>query len=193
MNTPRLSFPQRLTRTADRRPTKVAYALPTLFTAGNMFLGFIAVMQTFNAMMAQTADAAASHFSTAAKAIGLAMLLDGLDGRIARMTNTTSDFGREMDSLSDVITFGIAPAVLAFVWGVRGADMAGSPEIYKHLIRGGYFTCFLFLACGSARLARFNITSNPVLKNPGRPDRKYFAGLPIPAAASLVAAVVYAS
>ncbi len=192
MNTPRLGFPQRLTRTADRRPTKVAYALPTLFTAGNMFLGFIAVMQTFDAMMSPSADAAAFHYSFAAKAIGLAMLLDGLDGRIARMTNTTSDFGREMDSLSDVITFGIAPAVLAFIWGIRGVDANGLPFLREHLTRIGYFCCFLFLACGSARLARFNIMTNPVLKNPGRPDRKYFAGLPIPAAASLVAAVVYA-
>ena len=192
MNMPRLSFPQRLTRTPDRRPTKAAYALPTLFTAGNMFLGFIAVMQTFNAALSANVDIAAVHFSNAAKAIGLAMLLDGLDGRIARMTNTTSDFGREMDSLSDVITFGIAPAILAFVWGIHGADTKGVPLVHEHLMRIGYFCCFLFLACGSARLARFNITLNPVLKNPGRPDRKYFAGLPIPAAASLVASVVYA-
>jgi len=157
-----------------------------------MFLGFISVMQTFQGALAPTADAAAFHFSSAAKAIGLAMLLDGLDGRIARMTNTTSDFGREMDSLSDVITFGIAPAILAFVWGIHSTDGAANPLLIEHLRRFGYFTCFLFLACGSARLARFNITTNPVLKNPGRPDRKYFAGLPIPAAASLVAAVVYA-
>jgi len=150
------------------------------------------VMQTLDASLSPTASEAAFHFSAAAKAIGIAMLLDGLDGRIARMTNTTSDFGREMDSLSDVITFGIAPAVLAFIWGIHGVDTAGIPMIHEHLVRIGYFCCFLFLACGSARLARFNITVNPVLKNPGRPDRKYFAGLPIPAGASLVAAVVYA-
>src|SRR3954453_12032920 len=154
MSMPRLSFPQRLARTPDRRPTKAAYALPTLFTAGNMFLGFIAVMQTLDAALAPGADGAAIHFSSAAKAIGLAMLLDGLDGRIARMTNTTSDFGREMDSLSDVITFGIAPAVLAFIWGIRGVDANGLPFLREHLTRIGYFCCFLFLACGSARLAR---------------------------------------
>ena len=129
------------------------------------------------------------HFEVAAKAIGVAVVLDGLDGRIARMTNTVSDFGREMDSLADVITFGIAPAVLAFTWGVQFVKGVGF--LPDH--RAGYFIAFLFLLCGAARLARFNVQTNPVPKNPGRPDRKYFVGLPIPAAAALVAAVVYAS
>src|SRR3954447_3989864 len=150
MNTPRLSFPQRLTRTPDRRPTKAAYALPTLFTAGNMFLGFISVMQTFQGALAPTADAAAFHFSSAAKAIGLAMLLDGLDGRIARMTNTTSDFGREMDSMADAITFGVAPAVLGFAWGFHGINTSGNDFVRDHLHRLGYFVCFLYLLSGSA-------------------------------------------
>ncbi len=117
------------------------------------------------------------------------MVLDGLDGRIARLTNTVSDFGREMDSLADVITFGIAPAVLAYCWGVQLVGPAGF--LLDH--RAGYFIAFLFLLCGSARLARFNVQTNPVPKNPGRPDRKYFVGLPIPAAAAMVAAVVYAA
>ncbi len=190
----RLSFPRNITRTPDRRPTRIAYALPTLFTAGNMFLGFLAVMRAFEGSLAGAGTpAAAEHFAFSAKSIGVAMILDGLDGRIARMTNTTSDFGREMDSMSDVITFGIAPAVLAFAWGVYAMDAMGSPALREQLVRWGYFACFLFLACGSARLARFNITTNPVPKNPGRPDRKYFVGLPIPAAASLVAAIIYAA
>ena len=117
------------------------------------------------------------------------MVLDGLDGRIARMTNTVSDFGREMDSLADVITFGIAPAVLAYTWGVQFVMPGGF--LMDH--RAGYFIAFLFLLCGAARLARFNVQTNPVPKNPGRPDRKYFVGLPIPAAAGMVAAVVYAN
>jgi CDP-diacylglycerol--serine O-phosphatidyltransferase len=190
----RLSFPQRLTRTADRRPTRVAYALPTAFTAGNMFLGFVAIIQAFQgAMLAASGELGTNwHFEVAAKSIGVAVLLDGLDGRIARMTNTTSDFGREMDSLADVITFGLAPAVLAFAWGLLTVDTAGSDWARDHLTRLGYFVCFVFLLCGSVRLARFNITTNPIPKNPGRPDRKYFVGLPIPAAAGLVAAVVYA-
>jgi len=119
------------------------------------------------------------------------VVLDGLDGRIARLTNTVSDFGREMDSLADVITFGIAPAVLAFAWGIRFVDAPAS--LLPYIFKIGYFVCFLFVLCGSARLARFNITTNPVPRNPGRADRKYFVGMPIPAAAGMVAAVVFAS
>jgi CDP-diacylglycerol--serine O-phosphatidyltransferase len=180
-------------RPPDRRPRRVAYALPTFFTAGNIFLGFVAILQAFRGAM----DAAGGnfgfneHFDAAAKMIGVAVVLDGLDGRIARMTNTVSDFGREMDSLADVITFGIAPAVLAFAWGLQFVDR--SFVGLDALLRAGYFICFMFLLCGSARLARFNVTTNPKPKNPGRPDRKYFVGMPIPSAAALVATVVYAS
>jgi len=141
--------------------------------------------------MAQGAASAGVHFKFAGMAIGAAVFFDGLDGRIARMTNTVSDFGREMDSLADVITFGIAPAVLAFAWGVEFVQAPGRWIALEHLRNVGYFASFVFLLCGAMRLARFNIQKNPVLKNPGRPDRKYFAGLPIPAAAATVAAVVY--
>jgi CDP-diacylglycerol--serine O-phosphatidyltransferase len=172
----------------------VAYALPTLFTAGNIFLGYLSILRSFNgAMLAATGGAGASdHFSIAAKAIGAAVFLDGLDGRIARMTNTTSDFGREMDSLADVVSFGIAPAVLAFAWGVQFVDTSIAEGIRSHLFRAGYFIAFLFLLCGAARLARFNVQKNPIPKNPGNPHRKYFVGLPIPAAAGMVCAVVFA-
>jgi CDP-diacylglycerol--serine O-phosphatidyltransferase len=181
-------------RSPDRRPRRAAYALPTAFTAGNVFLGFVAILQAFQgAMLAMSGNFGSNpHFETAAKMIGVAVFLDGLDGRIARMTNTVSDFGREMDSLADVITFGIAPAVLAYAWGIQfiRPPIEGIP--LDRILRAGYFICFLFLLCGAARLARFNITTNPVPKNPGRPDRKYFVGLPIPSAAGLVAAVIYA-
>src|ERR1035441_4758234 len=182
-------------RSPDRRPRRAAYALPTLFTAGNIFLGYIAILRSFQgAMMAAARDpAAANQFSIAAIAIGAAVFLDGLDGRIARMTNTVSDFGREMDSLADVISFGIAPAVLAFAWGVQFVDTSLAQGIRRQLFETGYFIAFLFLLCGAARLARFNVQRNPIPKNPGRPDRKYFVGLPIPAAAGMVAAVVYAA
>jgi len=182
-------------RSPDRRPRRAAYALPTLFTAGNIFLGYIAILRAFKGAMLAAANAggAPEHFALAAKAVGAAAFLDGLDGRIARMTNTTSDFGREMDSLADVISFGIAPAVLAFAWGVQFVDGGIAPQWREHLFNAGYFIAFLFLLCCAARLARFNIQSNPVLKNPGRPDRKYFAGLPTPAAAAMVASVVYAA
>jgi len=181
-------------KSPDRRPRRAAYALPTLFTAGNIFLGYLSILRSFRGAMLATVGGAgaAEHFAVAAKAIGAAVLLDGLDGRIARMTNTTSDFGREMDSLADVISFGIAPAVLAFSWGVQFLDAAMGEKIRGQIFNAGYFISFLFLLCGAARLARFNIQKNPVPKNPGRPDRKYFVGLPIPAAAAMVAAVVWA-
>jgi CDP-diacylglycerol--serine O-phosphatidyltransferase len=182
-------------RSPDRRPRRAAYALPTLFTAGNIFLGYLAILRSFRgAMLAAAGDsAAASQFSIAAIAIVAAVFLDGLDGRIARMTNTVSDFGREMDSLADVISFGIAPAVLAFAWGVQFVDTSLAQGVRHQLFQTGYFIAFLFLLCGAARLARFNVQRNPIPKNPGRPDRKYFVGLPIPAAAGMVAAVVYAA
>ncbi len=181
-------------RTGARRPPRAAYALPTLFTAGNIFLGYLSILRSFKGAIAAASGAAgaAAQFKTAAIAIGAAVFLDGLDGRIARMTNTVSDFGREMDSLADVISFGLAPAVLAFAWGVQFVDGAAGPDWHERLTNAGYFIAFLFLLCGSARLARFNIQKNPIPKNPGRPDRKYFVGLPIPAAAALVASVVYA-
>jgi len=187
-------------KSPDRRPRRAAYALPTLFTAGNIFLGFLSILRSFRGSMAAATGGASApeHFAIAAKAIGAAVFLDGLDGRIARMTNTTSDFGREMDSLADVISFGIAPAVLAYAWGVqfiepvRFLDPAVGVFIREHITRFGTFAAFLFLLCGAARLARFNIQKNPIPKNPGRPDRKYFVGLPIPAGAAMVAGVVFA-
>jgi CDP-diacylglycerol--serine O-phosphatidyltransferase len=182
-------------KSPDRRPRRAAYVLPTLFTAGNIFLGFLSILRSFRGSMAAATGGldAPEHFAIAAKAIGAAVVLDGLDGRIARMTNTTSDFGREMDSLADVISFGIAPAVLAYTWGVQFIDGTLGPHIRDQITRFGTFAAFLFLICGAARLARFNIQKNPIPKNPGRPDRKYFVGLPIPAAAAMVAGVVFAN
>ncbi len=174
----------------DRRPRRAAYALPTLFTAANVFLGFYALVEVFQGamQMVQGAPRASVHFEFASMAIGAAVFFDGLDGHIARLTNTVSDFGREMDSLADVITFGIAPAVLAFAWGIQFID----PAMPEYLRLAGYFVCFVYLLCGAMRLARFNVQKNPIPKNPGRPDRKYFVGLPIPAAAGSIASVVYA-
>jgi CDP-diacylglycerol--serine O-phosphatidyltransferase len=137
------------------------------------------------------ASLASLDFEVAAKTIGLAVILDGLDGRIARMTNTTSEFGRELDSLADIISFGIAPAILAYAWGVQFVTGFPGSATLDQLQRAGMFLSFLFLVCGAARLARFNITKNPQPRNPGRPNRKYFVGLPIPAAAGMVGAVVY--
>jgi CDP-diacylglycerol--serine O-phosphatidyltransferase len=127
----------------------------------------------------------------AAKVIGISVLLDGLDGRVARMTNTTSSFGAELDSLADAISFGIAPALLGFFWGVQFVDAGFGAAANEQLARAGKLISFLFLLCGVARLARFNVQKNPMPTNPGRRDRKYFVGLPIPAGAGMVAAVVY--
>ena len=140
-------------KSPDRRPRRAAYALPTLFTAGNIFLGFIAILRSFRGAMEATLNvpAAADHFAIAAKAIGAAVFLDGLDGRIARMTNTTSDFGREMDSLADVISFGIAPAVLAYAWGVQFVDTTLGAGIRDQLSRFGTFAAFLFLLMAAFR------------------------------------------
>ncbi len=178
---------------AKKRPPRAAYALPTLFTAGNIFLGYLSIIRSIQGVMSFGANPslAAQDFEVAAKTIGLAVILDGLDGRIARMTNTTSEFGRELDSLADIISFGIAPAILAYIWGVQFVTGGPGPGTLDQLERAGKFISFLFLVCGAARLARFNIQKNPQPRNPGPPHRKYFVGLPIPAGAGMIAAVVY--
>ena len=127
----------------------------------------------------------------AALAIIFAIPFDALDGRIARMTNTTSDFGRELDSLADIVAFGMAPSLLALVWGFHFLPDSINAQLHMHLLQAGAFFCFLFLLGGASRLARFNISHNPQPRNPGRPDRKYFVGMPIPAAAGLLAAAVH--
>ncbi|HTW45771.1 MAG TPA: CDP-diacylglycerol--serine O-phosphatidyltransferase [Acidobacteriaceae bacterium] len=162
------------------------YLLPSLFTAGNIAAGYFAITQSLQGSILEP-----HHFDYAALAIGFAIPFDALDGRIARMTNTTSEFGRELDSLADVITFGVAPSILAFSWGFRMLPVGMDPLLRQKLVQLGGFVCFLFLICGASRLARFNISSDPVPKNPGRPDRKYFVGMPIPAAAGVIAAVVH--
>ncbi len=192
---PRLNLRERLVdpKSPERRPRRAAYALPTLFTAGNLYLGFLAILQSIEGALYASGGHYGfnSHFELAAKAIGVAVFLDGLDGRIARLTNTASEFGRELDSLADVISFGIAPAVLGFTWGFLFLDVSTPEPLRRYIVEAGYFLVFAFVLCGAARLARFNVTENPVPRNPGRPDRKYFVGLPIPAAAAMVAAVVY--
>ncbi|HEX8713804.1 MAG TPA: phosphatidylcholine/phosphatidylserine synthase [Terracidiphilus sp.] len=165
------------------------YVLPSLFTAGNIGAGYFAITQTIAAI--SSSNNAADHLNWAAIAILFAIPFDALDGRIARMTNTCSDFGRELDSLADVITFGVAPSLLAFVWGFQYLPDSVNPELRVHLVQAGAFVCFLFLLSGASRLARFNISVNPQPRNPGRPDRKYFVGMPIPAGAGLLAASIH--
>ncbi len=172
---------------AHARLRRGMYLLPSLFTAGNIAAGYFSITQAIAAISAN----AQMHLDWAAIAILFAIPFDALDGRIARMTNTCSDFGRELDSLADVITFGVAPSLLAFVWGFHFLPESVDPELRQHLIQAGAFICFLFLLCGASRLARFNISHDTQPRNPGRPGRKYFVGMPIPAAAGLLAATIH--
>jgi CDP-diacylglycerol---serine O-phosphatidyltransferase len=171
------------------RVRKGAFVLPSLFTAGNIAAGYFAISQ---AILGVSGDF--WHFDYAAIAIGFAVLFDGFDGLVARMTGTSSDFGREFDSLADVITFGVAPGILAFMWGFRFIDAPmGDPEWQVKLTRLGAFMGFLFLVASASRLARFNIAKDPQPSNPGKPGRKYFVGMPTPAGAGVIAAVVHFS
>jgi len=169
-----------------KRPRRGLYVLPSIFTGGNIALGFYAIAQS---MQASAADHA--PFDRAALAIMFALPFDALDGRIARMTNTESDFGRELDSLADVITFGVAPAILAYTWGFRLLPPLANVSLHHRIIEFGLVAAFLFLICGACRLARFNVTLNPKPSNPGRPGRRYFVGMPIPAAAGVISSVVH--
>ena len=145
------------------RLSRGLFILPTLFTVGNLFCGYLSLWCSIR-----------GTFELAAVLIIVAGVLDALDGRIARMTNSTSEFGEQYDSLADLVSFGVAPAVLAYSWGL--ADFH----------RLGWAASFFFVACGSMRLARFNIQAHVV-------DKRYFVGLPIPAAAGTVATIVLAT
>src|ERR1035437_4793571 len=169
-----------------RRPSRGMYVLPSLFSAGNISAGYDAITQSI-----QGSAADHSYFDHAALAIGLAALFDGVDGYIARLTNTASDFGRELDSLADVITFGVAPSLLAYIWGFQMLPLTVYPTLRDNVVHAGIFVCFLFLICGASRLARFNISINPQPRNPGKPGSKFFVGMPIPAGAGVIAAVVH--
>ncbi len=165
------------------------FLLPSLFTVGNIAAGYFSITQTMAALVG--AGDAPKHLDWAAIAILVAIPMDSLDGRIARMTNTCSEFGKELDSLADAITFGVAPSLLALIWGFHFLPDTMNPEWHENLLHAGIFICFLFLIGGVSRLARFNISHDALPRNPGRPGRKYFVGMPIPAAAGLLAASVH--
>lgn len=170
---------------------KGLYAVPTAFTAANIGMGFLAVLSSmhgFQIIESNTAEAA-RYFNYAAIAIALAMVFDTLDGRVARLTKTATEIGVQLDSLADVLTFGIAPIVLAYSWGIGSTF----PEQTK-LHQLGLFVLFMYLMCGAFRLARFNIqATRPRVLKEGTPkvDKKNFIGLPIPVAAGVVAALVH--
>ena len=146
----------------ERRLRRGAYLLPSLFTVANMFCGWASIVYAMR-----------GEYATAAPFIGFAMVLDLLDGRIARLTRSTSDFGVQLDSLADVVSFGIAPATLVFAWGL------------EPLGRLGWAVAFLWLTAAAVRLARFNIQGH-------EGDKRYFIGMPSPSAAGVPAATVFA-
>jgi CDP-diacylglycerol---serine O-phosphatidyltransferase len=157
------------------------FLLPSMFTVGNLLCGYYASV----AVLAQN-DPSGDAFDRAAKAIGLAMVFDSLDGRVARLTGTNTEFGVQFDSLADVVTFGIAPGLLAYAWGVRnlpGLDVAQGVQQIAHF---GWWFCLAFVVCCAWRLARFNVQGMA----PG--GSKYFVGMPTPAAAGMIAATVHA-
>ena len=175
-------------------PRRGAYLLPSFFTIANIFCGYYALTEAFRAGQLISVDlaAAAVYFDYAAKAIGFAVLFDGLDGRLARLMGTTSAFGTELDSMADTISFGIAPAFLAFTWGVRAVLPQPETPLTSNLAAAGWVISFLFVICSTTRLARFNLQSAaPSASSAGRPEHKHFVGLPTPAAAGLVAAIVH--
>ena len=128
-----------------RHPSRGMYVLPSLFTAGNIALGYYAMTQSIQGSLAEPAD-----FDRAALAIGVAALLDGLDGFIARVTHTTSDFGHELDSLADVITFGVAPSLRAYIWGFRMLPLTVHPDLRQNVLHAGVFVCSSFSSAGPA-------------------------------------------
>src|SRR5690625_4580119 len=145
----------------DEKPRRGIYLLPNAFTTGNLFAGFYAIVQAMN-----------DQFETAAIAIFLAMVFDGMDGRVARLTNTQSAFGEQYDSLAGMVSFGMAPALVVYVWAVQDVG------------RWGWLAAFVFVVGAALRLARFNINIKVV-------DQRFFQGLPSPAAAALVAGFVW--
>lgn len=143
----------------DRRRFRGVFLLPNLITTGSLFAGFYAIVAAID-----------GRFHAAAIAILVSLVLDGLDGRIARLTQSTSGFGVQYDSLADLVAFGVAPALLVYLWALKGLP-------YNQF---GWVAAFLFVVCGALRLARFNVQQ-------GSLDPRYFNGLPIPAAATLIA------
>lgn len=145
----------------DSLPTRGIYLLPNLLTTAGLFSGFYAIVSSMN-----------GHFISAAVAIFIAMIFDGLDGRVARMTNTQSEFGAEYDSMADMVSFGIAPGLVAYNWALSSFG------------KFGWLAAFIYVACAALRLARFNTQV-------GVADKRYFQGLASPAAAAVIASLVW--
>src|SRR5262245_33360945 len=163
-------------RIRDHAPIHRSLSIvPSLVTIGNIFCGFYSIIWTLR-----------GNWDFAAVLIGIGYILDGLDGRIARLTKTTSEFGVQLDSLADIITFGVAPAILAFNWGFGANEGIGGYT--KHILQLGTVATFAFVVCGALRLARFNLQAK---KPADSASKRYFVGLPIPAGAGMIASIVH--
>ena len=194
---PKASEGATVTAQERRGIRKGLFLIPSAFTAANIGMGYFAVMGALRGFQLIEGGTeaellqATSHFDNAARAIGWAVVFDALDGRIARLTKTTTEIGVQLDSIADVVTFGIAPAVLAYAWGYGSAFAQGSNA---HKL--GWFLSFMFLICGAFRLARFNVqATRPRVLAEGliKVDKKNFVGLPIPMAGGFIAALVHFS
>ncbi len=150
-----------MTNKTNKKPHRGIYLLPNLFTTAALFCGFYAIISSIN-----------GKFEIAAIAIFVAMVLDGIDGRVARLTNTESDFGAEFDSLADMVSFGLAPALIIYLWSL------------SNLGKIGWLVSFIYVACAALRLARFNTQAS-------HSDKRYFQGLASPAAAAVVAGFIW--
>jgi CDP-diacylglycerol--serine O-phosphatidyltransferase len=157
-----IDFKQERALAKNRIRRRGIYLIPNLLTTAALFAGFYAIVQAMN-----------GRFDRAAVAVFVAMVLDGLDGRVARLTKTQSAFGAEYDSLSDMVSFGAAPALVIYEWSLKGMGKLG------------WFAAFVYCACAALRLARFNTNIDVI-------DKRYFQGLPSPAAAGLIAGLVWA-
>jgi len=169
--------PRRLFPGGKSKLRRGIYLLPSAFTVANLLCGYYAILATL--------EGSVSDFDNAARAIGIAIIFDSLDGRVARAMGTNSEFGKQFDSLADIVSFGIAPAFLAYAWGVHALAAVSAPE-QMHLTQLGWLFGFVYVGCCAWRLARFNIQGMASGGN------RYFAGMPTPAAAGMIAATVHA-
>lgn len=181
------------TKPPHRGLKKGLYVIPTLFTAANVAMGFLAVLSSIRgfSIAAENPELAGTYFNSAGVAIGLAILFDTVDGRIARATRTATEIGVQFDSLADVLTFGIAPTALMYAWAIGPTF---TENTFGHNL--AVFVLFMFLMCGAFRLARFNLqATRPVKLAEGatKVDKKAFVGLPIPPAGGLLASIVHFS
>ena len=173
---------------------KGVYVVPSLFTAMNILCGFFSLMTTmsgFSLLERGAVAEATTRFDHAAIAIGIAFLFDSLDGRIARMTRSTTEIGIQLDSLADVVSFGMAPGILAYAWSY-GTVFKG----WENASQLAWFLTFMYVICGGFRLARFNVQATrprPLAEGTAKVDKKSFVGLPIPVAGCLIAAIVHFS